>query len=64
MISKEMLGQKLDYILIETPIREELLANVSLEDAHLRVNEDVKRMYESNFYEFINIHYGVKSKEM
>ena len=64
MISKEMLGQKLDFILIETPIREELLANVSLEDAHLRVNEDVKRMYESNFYEFINIHYGVKSKEM
>lgn len=43
-------------------MRVELLSDISFEDAHLKVNEDLRRMHESNFYEFINIHYGVKSK--
>lgn len=38
MITKEMMGEKLDFILIETPMREELLTDISFEDAHLKVN--------------------------
>lgn len=49
--------------MIETPMRGELLKDISFEDAHQKINEDLKRMYDSNFYESINIHYGVISTQ-
>jgi hypothetical protein len=55
--------EKLNFIMIETPMRGELLKDISFEDAHQKINEDLKRMYDSNFYESINIHYGVISTQ-
>ena len=34
--------EKLNFIMIETPMRGELLKDISFEDAHQKVNEDWK----------------------
>lgn len=56
-----MLHQVLPVVFIESPMREEIISNESLKSVHEKVNQDVKRLYESNFYEYINVHYGVRS---
>lgn len=52
----------MDLILIETPLREEVLTKISYQNVLDKIGEDLGKMNRSNNYEEINVHYGVQSK--
>lgn len=56
------MDQRMDGIMIETPLQKEILTGVPFEEAMQKVVDDVKQLHQSNNYTEIKIHYGVGSK--